>query len=96
VIATAQDPGYVVIGTTERVYLRDPARKHRVDPVPRYEADIIAQLLDDGHLKLGGIHLVTDGRREGPARSVLVATATRAMAARWAALHPVRYAERGP
>jgi hypothetical protein len=89
VIRTAQDPGYVLIGTGERVYLRDPSRKGRVQPVPRYEADTVSQLLDDGHLKVGGTHVVSDGRREGQARSLLVPAATRAMAARWAALRPI-------
>jgi hypothetical protein len=88
VVAAAQDPGYVLIGASERVFLRDPARNGFVTVVPRYEADTVAQLLDSGHLKIGGTHLVSDGRREGPARSVLVPAATRAMLARWAALHP--------
>ena len=57
--------------------------------VPRYEADTVAQLLDTGHLRLGGTHVVSDGRHEGPARSVLVTTATRALVARWAALTPL-------
>jgi hypothetical protein len=87
VITTAQDPGYVVIGTAERVFLRDPARKGHVVTVPRYEADTVAQLLDHGHLRLGGTHVLTDGHREGPARSVLVPAATKAVSARWAALH---------
>jgi hypothetical protein len=57
--------------------------------VPRYEADTVAQLLDSGHLRLGGTHVVSDGHRDGPARSVLVTAATRALAARWAALTPL-------
>jgi hypothetical protein len=90
VIRNAQDPGYVLIGSGERVYLRDPNRNHRVQPVPRYEADTVTQLLDHGHLKAGGTHVVSDGRHEGPARSVLVPAATRAMAARRAALRRCR------
>jgi hypothetical protein len=77
VIRSAHDPGYVVIGASERVFLRDPTRKGHVQTVPRYEADTVAQLLDHGHLRLGGTHLVTDGHREGPARSVLVPAATK-------------------
>ena len=77
-----------MIGVGERVYLRDPRGKGFVAAVPRYEADTVAQLLDSGHLRLGGTHVVSDGRREGPARSVLVTAATRAMLARWAALTP--------
>ena len=90
VVTSAQDPGYVLIGPAERVMLRDPTcGKTHVTTVPRYEADTVAQLLDAGHLKIGGTHVVTDGRREGPARSVLVPTATKAMVARWAALRPL-------
>ena len=88
VIRSADDPGYLVIGVGERVFLRDGARKGFVVSVPRYEADTVSQLLDSGHLRLGGTHLVSDGRREGPARSVLVTTATRTLLARWAALTP--------
>ncbi len=90
VVRSAQDPGYVLVGPAERVMLRDPSRKGLVATVPRYEADTVAQLLDHGHLKIGGTHVVTDGRHDGPARSVLVPTVTRAMVARWDALHPVR------
>jgi hypothetical protein len=89
VIRAAQHPGYVVIGVAERVYLRDPTRHGVVAAVPLYEADAVAQLLDQGHLKIGGTHVVTDGRREGPARSMLVPAATRSMLARWAALAPL-------
>jgi hypothetical protein len=91
VIRSAEDPGYVVIGVGERVYLRDPAHKGFVAAVPRYEADTVAQLLDTGHLRLGGTHVVSDGRHEGPARSVLVPSATRAMLARWTALTPLTH-----
>ena len=89
VIRSADDPGYLVIGVGERVYLRDTTRgRGFVVSVPRYEADTVSQLLDSGHLRLGGTHLVSDGRRERPARSVLVTTATRTLLARWAVLAP--------
>ncbi len=89
VVASARDPGYVLVGPAERVMLRDPIHKGHVQSVPRYEADTVAQLLDTGHLKIGGTHVVSDGRREGMARSVLVPAATRATLARWAALTPI-------
>ena len=90
VICAAQEPGYVLIGVGERVHLRDPSRgKGFVTAVPRYEADTVAQLVDSGHFKIGGTHVVSDGRREGPARSVLVPAATTAMLVRWAALTPL-------
>ena len=85
VIRGALDPGYVVIGVGYRVLLRDGSRAGCVEPVPRYEADTVAQLLDHGLLRLGGTQVVFDGRREGPARVVLVTSAARAMVERWAA-----------
>src|SRR3954452_166229 len=95
VIRSADEPGYVVIGVGQRVFLRDSTRgRGFVVSVPRYEADAVAQLLNPGHLRLGGPHVVSDGRHEGPARSVLVSAATRAFVARWAALTPKRRGER--
>jgi len=87
IVKTATDPGYVLIGPADKPFVREPGTKHDVNPVPRYEAEAIAQMLDAGHLRIGGHHHVTDGRREGPAHSVLVPAVTRSMVARWAALH---------
>ena len=90
VIRSAEDPGYVLVGVGERVFLRDTTHARGfVVTVPRYEADTVSQLLDSGHLKTGGTHLVSDGHHEGPARSVLVTSATRALLARWTALTPL-------
>lgn len=96
VIATALDPGYVLIGPGEKPYRRDPARPGLVDPIPSYERDMIAQLLDTAHLTIGGTHHVQCGRRDGPARSVLVPKHARAMVERWAALHPLSATRSGP
>src|SRR4051812_37051755 len=85
VLRSALKPGYVVQGAARRVYLRDASRSGCVEPVPRYEADTVAQLLDQGHLVLGGTHHVSDGHREGPAHAVLVTRSARALADRWAA-----------
>lgn len=86
IVKTATDPGYVLIGPAEKPFVREPGTKRDVVPVPRYEADAIAQMLAAGHLKTGGRHHVVYGNREGPAHSVLVPTATRSMVARWEAL----------
>src|SRR4051794_28989043 len=85
VIRSALEPGYVVQGAARRVYLRDRSRGGCVEPVPRYEADTVAQLLDQGHLVLGGTHQVSDGHRDGPAHAVLVTRSARAIADRWSA-----------
>ena len=72
-----------------RVPRVDPGDIRTVEPVPRYEQDAVRQLLDAGHLTIGGAHTVTYGDRTGPAHSVLIPKATRAMAARWASLRPL-------
>ncbi len=87
VARTAIEPGYVLIGQTERVFRRDPAWKGHVEPVPSYETAMVAQLLDSGHLTTGGTHHVTSGRHDGPARAVLVPRATRDQIDRWTHLH---------
>jgi hypothetical protein len=90
VIRTATDPGYVLIGPAERVYLRERGSTRAVTRVPGYEADAVAQLLDSRHLSVGGTHIVRANGREGPARSVLVSKSARSMLARWQALRPLR------
>ncbi len=65
-----------------------PMTDAEVMPMTSTATDTVSQLLDSGHLRLGGTHLVSDGRREGPARSVLVTTATRTLLTRWAARTP--------
>jgi hypothetical protein len=89
VAGTAIEPGYVLIGPTDGVFRRDPARKGHVGPVPRYEAAMVTQLLDSHHLTTGGTHQVTYGRQDGPARAVLVPRATRDQIDRWTHLHPL-------
>ena len=60
----------------------------------RHDADTVVQLLDTGHLKLGGTHHVHHNGQEGPARSVLVPKATRDMVARWQHLRPIPIPQR--
>lgn len=89
VVRLAADPGYVLIGPSERVYRRDPTTKGAVEAVPAYEQEAVTQLLASGHLSIGGTHRVHHGGREGAASSVLVPKTTRAMVRRWAALQPI-------
>ena len=89
VARTAIDPGYVLIGPAERVFRRDPSHEGHVDPVPRHEAAMVAQLLHSRHLATGGTHHVTHGRHDGPARAVLVPRTTRDQIDRWTHLHPL-------
>ncbi|WP_219414868.1 hypothetical protein [Pseudonocardia nigra] len=92
VVRSAISRGYVLIGPAERVFVREAGETKKgssVEPVPTYEADTVRQLLDAGHLATGGNHIVRHGGREGPATSVLVPKATRAMVTRWANLRPL-------
>jgi hypothetical protein len=86
---TAIDPGYVLIGPTERVFHRDPSRKGHVDSVPSYEAAMVAQMIDSRHLSTGGTHHVIYRCHDGAARSVLVPRATRDQIDRWTRLRPL-------
>ncbi|WP_255426207.1 hypothetical protein [Pseudonocardia sp. C8] len=89
IVTTAQDPGFLVIERTGRVLRADPARPGCAEAVSRHDGDTVAQLLDSGHLKLGGTHHVHHAGHEGPARSVLVPKLTRDMVTRWDHLRPI-------
>ena len=89
IVRSAQDPGFFVIERTGRVLRADPSRPGCADAIARHDGDTVAQLLDSGHLTLGGSHHIHHGGHEGPARSVLVPTATRDMVSRWDHLRPV-------
>jgi hypothetical protein len=92
VLLEAIRPGYVLIGPAERVYIRRPdLGPDQVTAVPRYEAGLVAQLLDARHLRVGGRHMVTVEDRTGPATSVLVPGRTRGLLARWDHLTPLPY-----
>lgn len=83
VICAAMDPGYFVIGPTEKVYRRDATRKDAIERVPRYEEDTVHQLIAQKLFRIGGSHEVTYGPYSGRANSVLVNKKTAAMARRW-------------
>jgi hypothetical protein len=89
IVALAQDPGLLLIERTGLVLRTDPARPGCADTLARHDGDTVAQLLDTGHLKLGGTHHVHHNGSEGPARSILVPRATRDMATRWQHLRPI-------
>ncbi|MEV1291940.1 hypothetical protein [Pseudonocardia sp. NPDC049635] len=89
VVALAHDPGLFVVERSGLVLRADPARPGCADAVSRHDGDTVVQLLDTGHLRLGGTHHVHHAREEGPARSVLVPKQTRDMVSRWAHLRPI-------
>lgn len=89
IVAAAQEPGFLVIERTGLVLRPDPARPGCAEAVSRHDGDTVGQLLDSGHLKLGGTHHTHHNGDEGPARSVLVPKATRDMVTRWDHLRPL-------
>ena len=84
VVRSALEPGYLVAGPAQRVLLRDRSRTGCAEPVPRFEADTVAQLLDHGLFRLADTELVHDGQCDRPARAVIVPHTTRTIADRWA------------
>jgi hypothetical protein len=84
VLRTALGDGYAVIGHPMRVYRC--AGRGEIEEVPRYESDMVSQLLDQEALRVGGWHEYTCGSSAGRGRSVIVPRATRTLLNRWAAL----------
>jgi hypothetical protein len=98
VLRLAISPGYLLLGPVERVVRpldnRIGARGVDVDPVPAFEADTVAQLLDSRHLRLGGTRQVTHAGRVVAATSVTVPSAGRRLLERWTATHTIGKATR--
>ena len=98
VLRLAITPGYLLLGPAERVVRptddRVGARGVDVDPVPAFEADTVAQLLDSRHLRLGGVRQVTHAGRVVAATTVGVPAVGRRLLDRWTATHTVRKATR--
>ncbi len=96
VLRLATSPGYLLLGPAERVVRpldgRVGARGVDVDPVPVFEADTVAQLLDSRHLRCGGTAQVTHDRRLVAATTLGVTATGRALLARWTATHTTREA----
>lgn len=92
VLRTAMTRGYVLIGPAQRVFLRldDKDKGGLVEPVASYERDAVHQLMGSRHLRTGGTRIVCYGGQQGPATSVLVSKAARAMVTRWDHYRPLR------
>ena len=84
VLRTALGNGYAVIGQPMRVYRC--AGRGEIEAVPRYESDMVSDLIDRELLRVGGWHDYTCGRSAGRGRSVLVPRGTRTLLTRWATL----------
>jgi hypothetical protein len=98
VLRLAISPGYLLLGPAERVVRmldgRVGARGVDVDPVPGFEADTVAQLLDSHYLRLGGTRQVTHAGRVVAATTVTVPTAGRRLLDRWTTTHTIAKATR--
>ena len=84
VLRTALGEGYAVIGHPQRVYRC--AGQGEIEAVPRYESDMVSDLLDRALLRVGGWHDYTCGASAGRGRAVLVPQSSRILMNRWAAL----------
>jgi 5-formaminoimidazole-4-carboxamide-1-beta-D-ribofuranosyl 5'-monophosphate synthetase len=97
VIKAAKSPGYVVIGSSERVYRCTCEGVREVERVPDYEDGAVHQLIEQKLLTIGGGHTVSYQGQEGRANSVLVPKRTLMQMYRWesyvrpSSLGPKRY-----
>jgi hypothetical protein len=84
VAANAARCGYLLVGTSQRVYTRAPDRHpDEVARVPRYEEEAVHQLLRRRWLTLGSQHAATCGAASLTGTAVLVPRDTRARIERW-------------
>jgi len=88
VLKLAKEPGYVLIadgghsGVEGSVWRRRTRTGPEVDRAATHEALAVRQLLCQGLLTRGGLHVVTRGRHETQARSVLVPDSTQKLSRR--------------
>jgi hypothetical protein len=98
VLRLAITPGYLLLGPAERVVRpadgRVGIRGVDVEPVPVFEADTVAQLLDSRHLRLGGTRQVTHAGRVVAATTLTVPAAGRRLLDRWSTTHTIGKATR--
>ena len=81
VAANAVRCGYVLVGASERVYVRTIGDE--VARVPRFEEDAVHQLLRRRWLTTGATHPLTCGAASLTGVALLVPRQTRAAVARW-------------
>lgn len=83
VAANAVRCGYLLVGTSERVYARVTDRDGEVQRVPRYEEEAVHQLLRRRWLTTGSHHPVTCGAANLTGAAELVPKETRSRVERW-------------
>lgn len=79
-----EEYGYLLAGPSRRVMRKTD--KDVMKPVPRWEADLVHQLIETKRLTVGGTHFMRCGAVSSHAHSVLVPKTTRADLSRWRAL----------
>ena len=88
VLKLAKEPGYVLIADGSQASAESSVWRRRtrtgpeVDRAATHEAHAVQQLLRQGLLTQGGFHVVTRGRHETQARSVLVPDSTQKLSRR--------------
>jgi hypothetical protein len=98
VLAVAEDPGYALALVDQDVYLRESKKSNRdlARLVVADEAQVVRQLVESGHLKLGdGRHLYRFDRRLIEGCHVLTTPFGRSCRRRWAALKPLQQNQQG-
>jgi hypothetical protein len=91
VLAVAEDPGYALVD--QDVYLRESKKSNRdlASLVAADEAQVVRQLVESGHLRLGdGRHLYRFDRRLIEGCHVLTTPFGRSCRRRWSALKPLQ------
>ena len=88
VIRLATEPGYVLIGTGERVWRCRLGQDRELDRVPDYEDAAVHQLLTGRLLTRGRTVTASYQRYEGRAVAVTVPASTRHTASRWRTYFP--------
>lgn len=81
VLRIASTDGYAVIGARQRIWRL--VSQDGIELVPRYEADMVRQLLNAGWLTLGGTHGYDQQGTEVAGRSLLVPKRSRQWLTRW-------------
>lgn len=87
VLRLAGSERYSVVGARQQVWrcLAGPV----IEPVARYEADIVRQLLDVGWLTVGGVHVYEYQGGDVAGRAVLVPKWARQWLSRWDSRKPL-------
>jgi hypothetical protein len=91
VLRIAETTGYVLVGSSERVYHVYAGKE--IEIAPLHESEAVHQLLDAKWLTKGGTHFYTCHGHSAPGNSVLLPRAIKHKADRWRCLVPLTAAK---